>query len=160
MCVYSCLSSNKKSRTWSYNSQHHTNNMKYFSGLSLTWTRREVHIFYLAGEVGKIWRCSCWEKGNFITINEFKCGQVWKNLLSPLNLSLYSTFKQGNLPLNKNVPLVISVRDIVWRLFSPWFSGVHCKNIFTVEHPEPVLVYNTRNADSFPGLFRSTVSWI
>ena len=28
-------------------------------GLSLTRNRREVHMFYLAREVGKIWRCSC-----------------------------------------------------------------------------------------------------
>ena len=60
-----------------YNSLHHADNRKYFSGLSLTRNRREAHMFYLAREVGKIWRCSCWEKGNFIMINEFKYGQTW-----------------------------------------------------------------------------------
>ena len=35
---------------------------KYFSGLSLTRNWREVHMFYSAREVGKIWRCSCWKK--------------------------------------------------------------------------------------------------
>ena len=39
---------------------------------------REAHMFYLAREVGKIWRCSCWEKGNFIMINKFKYCQTWK----------------------------------------------------------------------------------
>ena len=34
--------------------------------------RGEAHMFYLAREVGKICRCSCWEKDNFIMINEFK----------------------------------------------------------------------------------------
>ena len=49
-------------------------------------------MFYLAAkEVGKIWTCSCWEKGNFIMINEFRYGQAWKNWPSPLSLSLYNT---------------------------------------------------------------------
>ena len=47
-------------------------------------------MFYLAREVGKFWRCSCWEKGNLIMINEFAFGQNWKIWPSPL--SLYSTF--------------------------------------------------------------------
>ena len=76
-----------------YNSLCHTDNRKYFSGLSLTWNWREVHMFYLVREVGKIWTCSCWEKGNFIMINEFEYGQTWKIWSSPLSLSLYSTFK-------------------------------------------------------------------
>ena len=55
-----------------YNSLRHADNRKYFSGLSLTRNRREAHMFYLAREVGKIWRCSCREKGYFIMSNEFK----------------------------------------------------------------------------------------
>ena len=43
-----------------YNSLRHADNRKYFS---LTRNRREV---------GKIWRCSCREKGYFIMSNEFK----------------------------------------------------------------------------------------
>ena len=35
------------------NSLHHTDNKRYFLGLSLTQNRREAHIFYLAREVGK-----------------------------------------------------------------------------------------------------------
>ena len=77
-----------------YNSLRHADNRKYFSGLSLTRNRREAHMFYLAREVVKTWRCSCWEKGNFIMINEFKYGQTWKMWPSPLSLSLYSTFKE------------------------------------------------------------------
>ena len=37
----------------SYNSLRHADNRRYFSGLSLTRNRREVHMFYLAREVGK-----------------------------------------------------------------------------------------------------------
>ena len=40
-----------------YNSLRHADN-KYFSGLSLTRNRREAHMFHLAREVEKIWRCS------------------------------------------------------------------------------------------------------
>ena len=36
-----------------YNSLRHADNRRYFSGLSLTRNRREVHMFYLAREVGK-----------------------------------------------------------------------------------------------------------
>ena len=51
-----------------------------------------MHMFYLVKEEGKIWTCSCWEKGDFIVINEFKYGQTRKIWPSPLRLSLYSTF--------------------------------------------------------------------
>ena len=76
-----------------YNSLHHIDNRKYFLGLCLTWNQSEAHMFYLEREVGKIWRCPCWDKGNFIMINEFKYGQNWKIWPSALSLSLYSTFK-------------------------------------------------------------------
>ena len=45
------------------NSLRHADNRKYFSGLSLTRNRGKAHMFYLAREVGKIWRLSRWEKG-------------------------------------------------------------------------------------------------
>ena len=54
--------------------------------------RREAHMFYLAREVGKICRCYCWKKCNFIMINEFKYGETLKIWSSPLSFSLYSTF--------------------------------------------------------------------
>ena len=75
-----------------YNSLRHADNKIYFPGRSLTRNWRETHMIYMAREVGKIWRCSRWEKGNFIMINEFKYGQTWKIWPSPLSLSLYSTF--------------------------------------------------------------------
>ena len=60
-----------------YNSLHHTDNRKYFLGLSLTRNRWEAHV--LPGEgSGKTWKCSFWGKGKFIMINEFKDGQTWK----------------------------------------------------------------------------------
>ena len=57
-----------------YNFLRHADNRKYFSGLSLTRNQGETHMFYLASEVGRILRCTCWEKDNFIMINEFKYG--------------------------------------------------------------------------------------
>ena len=52
-----------------------------------------AHVLLGKGS-GKIWTCSCWEKGNFIMINEFKYGQTWKIWPSPLSLSLYNLFKE------------------------------------------------------------------
>ena len=120
-----------------YNSVRHANNRKYFSGLSLTRNRGEAHMFYLARKVGKIWRCFCWDKGNFIMINDFKYGETWTFWPSPLSLSLYSTFNTLNkfchskrLPrqlcsLKKKQFLIISSRlffhwDIYLLLLSAW----------------------------------------
>ena len=59
-CVYSCLSNKKKNRgPGPYNSKCHVDNRKCFLGLFLTGNQGEAHMFYLAREVGKIWRCSC-----------------------------------------------------------------------------------------------------
>ena len=74
-----------------YNSLRHADNRKYFLGLSVTRNRREAHMYHLAREVGKIWRCLYLEKGNLIS--EFKYGQTWKIWPSLLSLSIYSTFK-------------------------------------------------------------------
>ena len=75
-----------------YNFLCHANNRKYFLALSLTRNQREAHMW----ESGKnSLRCSCWEKGNFILISEFKYGQAWKiRPFWPLGLSLYITFKE------------------------------------------------------------------
>ena len=43
----------KNWRPGPYNFLRYTDNRKYFSGLSLTQNWREVHMFYLAKEVGK-----------------------------------------------------------------------------------------------------------
>ena len=75
-----------------YNSLHHADNRRCFSGLSLTRNRREVHMFLLGEGSGKIWTSSCREKGNFIMINEFRYGQTWTTWPSPLSLSLYNPF--------------------------------------------------------------------
>ena len=53
--VYQTL---KTRRSGPSNSLRHADNRKYFLGLSLTRNRREVHMFHLAREVGKVWRCS------------------------------------------------------------------------------------------------------
>ena len=34
--------------------------------------QNEAHMFHLARELEKTWRCSCWEKGKFILIPKFK----------------------------------------------------------------------------------------
>ena len=81
-----------------YNSLRQVDNRRYFLGLSLMRNQREAHI--LLGEIGKTWTGSCWEKSNFIMINEFKYGQTWKIWPSTLSLSLYSTFKIGNKSCN------------------------------------------------------------
>ena len=41
------------------NTLRRADNRKYFSGLSLMRNRGKARMFYLAREVGKIWRCSC-----------------------------------------------------------------------------------------------------
>ena len=77
-----------------YSSLRHADNRRCFSGLSLSNARsKESACVLLCEGSGKICICSCWEKGNFIMINEFKYGQTWKIWPSPFSLSLYSTFK-------------------------------------------------------------------
>ena len=63
----------------------------------------------LERKVGKIWRCSWWEKGNFIMINKFKYGQNWKIWPSPLSWSFYSTFKNCT-------GSILKVSTIFWHL--------------------------------------------
>ena len=58
-----------------YNSLRHADHRRYFSGLSLMGNQREAHVLLGVGS-GKIWTCSCSEKGSFIMINEFKYGQT------------------------------------------------------------------------------------
>ena len=65
MCIYSCLSSNKKLRTGPYNSLCHADDRRYFLGLSLTGNRREAHMFYLVREVGKFGHVFVEEKVTF-----------------------------------------------------------------------------------------------
>ena len=48
----------------SYNSLHHTDNRRYFSGLSLTRNQWEAHMFYLAREVEKLGNVLSEEKVN------------------------------------------------------------------------------------------------
>ena len=43
----------KNRRPGPYNSLCHADNRRYFLGLSITQNRREVHMLYLAREVGK-----------------------------------------------------------------------------------------------------------
>ena len=77
LSVCSCLSIDIKNRgPGPYNFLIHTQNRKYFFGLSLTWNRREARTIHLVKEVGKIPRCSCWEKDNSILIYELKYGQT------------------------------------------------------------------------------------
>ena len=70
------------------NCLRHADNRKHFSGLSLTRNRREAHM---ARAMGKIWRCSCWEKGNFISICEFKYSMVRLKKFDHLHLVYHFT---------------------------------------------------------------------
>ena len=76
------------------------------------------------------WTFSCWEKGNFIMINEFKYGQTWKICPSPLSLSLYSTFKEYAL---KSKQIFISRADSFsiqnWQNWGKWPFGNLCMGI-------------------------------
>ena len=58
-----------------YNSLPCADNRRYFLGLSPRQNQREPHVLLGEGS-GKIWTCSCWEKGNFIIITEFRYGQT------------------------------------------------------------------------------------
>ena len=96
-CVY--IHAYQITKNWGpgpYNSVRHADNRRYFSGLSLKGNWREAHVL-LGERSGKIWTCSCWEKVNFIMINEFKYGQTWKIWPSPLSLSLYNLYKDEKL---------------------------------------------------------------
>ena len=115
-CVYTHVYLVTKNRgPGPYNFLLYAENRKYFSGLSLTQNRRETHTVYLTREVGTIWRCSCWEKGNFVIINELKYGQTWKIWPSPLSLSLYSTFKASGMSKISIILLFANV-EVLWSL--------------------------------------------
>ena len=47
-----------------YDSLRHADNRKYFLDPSLIWDPREVHMFHLTREKGKIRKFSYWQKGN------------------------------------------------------------------------------------------------
>ena len=87
------------------NSLRHADNRGHFLGLSLMRNRREVHVLLGEGS-GKIWTCSCWEKGYFIMINEFKYGQKFGHchLVYHFTITLtsipYISFKQNQFVLD------------------------------------------------------------
>ena len=51
--------------------------MIFFGSLSNVKSKGRAQVLLGKGS-RKIWTCSCWEKSNFIMINEFKYGQTWK----------------------------------------------------------------------------------
>ena len=77
LCVYIHVYQIKNWGPGPYDSLHHADNGRYFSGLSLTQNWREGHLFYLAREVAKFGHVLAEKKvANFIMINEFKYGQI------------------------------------------------------------------------------------
>ena len=52
--------------------------MIFFGSLSNVKSKGRAAQVLLGKGSRKIWTCSCWEKSNFIMINEFKYGQTWK----------------------------------------------------------------------------------
>ena len=101
-CVYIVYRITKNWGPGLYNSLWHADNRRYFLGLSLTRNWQEAHVLPGKGS-GEIWACSCWEKVNFIMINEFKYGQIWKIWPSLLSLSLYNSFKVLNFPSDRSL---------------------------------------------------------
>ena len=130
-CVYIHVYRIKKN--WGpglYNCLRHADNRRYFSGLSLTWNQREAHKCYLAREVGK---CSCWEKGNFIMINEFKYGLTWKIWPSLFNLSLYNAFKSMIFDLvSYKILLLISVGKLYYLKMKHQIINVRQISLFPI----------------------------
>ena len=77
-----------------YGSLRRADNGGYFSGLSVARGQGGGGAcFAWRGKWEGVWTCSCWEKGNFLMINEFKYGQAWNIWPSPLGLLLYNPFK-------------------------------------------------------------------
>ena len=76
-----------------YGSLRRADNGGYFSGLSVARGQGGGACFAWRGKWEGVWTCSCWEKGNFLMINEFKYGQAWNIWPSPLGLLLYNPFK-------------------------------------------------------------------
>ena len=75
-----------------YNSLCHADNRQYFSDLTLSNVKLKgsTHVL-LGGGIGKnLEMFFCWEKDNFIMINEFKYRQTWKIWPSSISLSLYT----------------------------------------------------------------------
>ena len=89
------LGANKKQVPWKILSGNKNQfcQSNIFGSFSNLKSKGCAHVLLGKGS-GKIWTCSCWEKGNFIMINEFKYGQTWKIWPSPLSLSLYNPFKE------------------------------------------------------------------
>ena len=87
------------------NSLCHADNREHFLGLSLMRNRREMHVLLGEGS-GKIWKCSCSEKGYFIIVNEFKYGLKFghRNLVYLFKITLtsipYISFKQNQFVLD------------------------------------------------------------
>ena len=55
-------------------------------------------------------------------INEFKYSQTWKMLLSPLSLSLYSTFKAASL----NCYIIVTIKVLELLNFLTYFLWKKC----------------------------------
>ena len=116
------------------NSLHYANNGRYFSGLSLMQNRREVHMFYLAREMGKFGNVPAERKvANFIMINEFKYGQIWKVWPSPLSLWLYSTFKTF---LHNFAFLKFFVMNSYQKILYPYYAQImpDIKMLYEMKH--------------------------
>ena len=75
-CVHSCLWNNKSRGTGPHSSLRHADNIKHFSGLSLTRNQREA-LSLREGGGKNLWDTLA-EIKITILITEFKDGQIWK----------------------------------------------------------------------------------
>ena len=98
-CVY--IHVYRIKRNWGtgpYNCLCHADNRRYFSGLSLTRSRREAHVL-LGEERGEIWTCSCW----LMNSNMLKPKKIGR----PLSLSLYNLFNGSVLQQKESIHLYL-----------------------------------------------------
>ena len=129
LCVY--IHFDQITKNWGpglYNSLYHTDS-RYFSGPSLTRNRREVHMFYLAREVGKSGYVLAEKKGNFVMINEFKYDKPKK-------------FDHLHLVYHFTVPLWSFMQQILKEAFSQnhstlcWIlTSTHKHHIISIKYP-------------------------
>ena len=123
-------------KTWGtglYNYLRHVDNRWYTGSLSNGKLKVSTHVL-LGEESGKTWTCFCGEKSNFIMINEFNYGQIWKicsglsllilkDLWNTLLLSVYlSGVFTWNL-LQKFSDFLYGFK-VSYNIKSKWFSWV------------------------------------
>ena len=119
---------NKKQMTWSMLILYVMLMIENIFWVSNAKLKGSTHVLLCEGSGKNLKMFSCWEKGNFIMINEFKYGQTWKNWPFPLSFSLCSTFK-GCVCYTFTSLFCMSKRKDLWnteKCFMFYFKGSFC----------------------------------